>query len=554
MKNLLQTKQVKILVMLVMLILWGQQAYLQNVGINTPDPKAKLQVTGSFMVSSPYKGSTAQPTPDNQLNMINSQVIRFDNDSVARFYDPGGPAGNYLPNMTAQVSCSTWTANSSNAYLEITIETMQLGTGDSLIITDVFGSSAFFRIGNATIGAPIVINSSTAQVYFNFKSNADASVGQGFSVLVRTMYPDNAYDPNINRSGYGMAFHSTDQSIRLGSLTQDARGAKSVVMGPDSKAGGDRAVAIGSGSRALGSSSIAMGVNASTESYETIAIGVLAKADGPRAVAVGVGSTASGFDALALGGGTATASDAVAIGKSARAEGENATAIGFGTKAKAFCSVVVGRYNVGYASEDPDSWVALDPLFVVGNGVDNTTRSNAFSVRKNGRIGIGTDFPATDVHIRQGSGGGLMLENGADNNKWRIYSASGDNNLTFYNNSNTEIADIDDLTGTYSAISDARVKKNISPLGNVLAMVKQLAPATYHFNWQETTDEKQIGMLAQEAYKLFPQLVSYDKEKDLYKMNYAGFSTVAIAAIQEQQVEIDDLKKRLLALEEKLSK
>lgn len=56
-----------------------------------------------------------------------------------------------------------------------------------------------------------------------------------------------------------------------------------------------------------------------------------------------------------------------------------------------------------------------------------------------------------------------MLENGSDANRWRIYSASGDNNLTFYNNSNTKIADIDDVTGTFSAISDARLKKTYSP-------------------------------------------------------------------------------------------
>ena len=61
-------------------------------------------------------------------------------------------------------------------------------------------------------------------------------------------------------------------------------------------------------------------------------------------------------------------------------------------------------------------------------------------------------------------------------------------------------------------------------------------------------------MLAQEAYKLFPELVTYDKAKDLYKMNYARFSTVAIRAIQEQQEEIEDLKKRLERLEERMGR
>ncbi len=553
MKNLLRITSFKPLILVAILLSCGLHAHLQNIGINTPDPKAKLQVTGSFMVSSAYKGSAAEPAPANQLTMVNGMPIRFENDSVARFYDPGGPSGSYLANLTAQAICSTYTGNYFYAYLEITIESLQLGTGDSLLIAETF-SSTFYRIGNTTIGAPIVLHSSSPQVIFTFKSNSDASVGQGFSVKVRTMYPDNASDPNTNRSGYGIAFNSNDESLRFGTLNQDPRGERSIVLGPNSRASADRAVAIGSNSLARGSSSIAMGQSARTENSETVAIGSYSTADGPRSIAIGVVSTASGYDALALGGGSATGTNSVAVGDFSTAEGNYATTIGYGTRARAYSSVVVGRYNLSYASENPTSWVDTDPIFVVGNGEGNSTRSNALSVRKNGRIGIGTDFPATDVHIRQGSAGGLMLENPSDNNKWRIYSASGDNNLTFYNNANTEIADIDDVTGTFSAISDARLKKNISPLGSVLALVKQLAPTTYHFNWQQATDEKQIGMLAQEAYKLFPQLVSYDKEKDLYKMNYAGFSTVAIAAIQEQQVEMDDLKKRLLALEEKLGK
>ncbi|MEO7310871.1 MAG: hypothetical protein ABIX01_10775 [Chitinophagaceae bacterium] len=77
-----------------------------------------------------------------------------------------------------------------------------------------------------------------------------------------------------------------------------------------------------------------------------------------------------------------------------------------------------------------------------------------------------------------------------------------------------------------------------------------------------------MGFLAQESDSLFPQLVSYEKEKDMYKMNYAGFSTVAIKAVQEPQVLIQnqqvhmaqlenqniDLRQRFEKLEELVSK
>jgi hypothetical protein len=540
----------RVLVISLVLLLSGKVAYLQNVGINSADPKARLQVGGSFMVSSVYKGTLAEPTPANQLNMINSQTIQFENDSVARFFDPGGPSGNYLPNMTANARCSTWTGNYSNAFLEITIESLQLGTGDSLKISEMAGG-IFYRVGNTSITTPLVINSSTPQVTFTFQSNADASVGQGFSIKVRMIYLDKSPEINNYLSGYGMAYHATDQSIRLGTLDQKPRGTKSIMLGEYATASGNNAVSIGSFGTASGNSSIVLGYNAAATTSEATALGAYSRAEGSRATAIGVSTYANGSESVALTGGTADGNRSIAAGISSYAEGENSLAIGYAVRAKAYNSIALGRYNLTSATESPDSWVGTDPLFVIGNGT-GSARSNAILIRKDGRIGIGTNLPSADLHITQGSGGGLMLENGADGNKWRIYSASGDNNLTFYNNSNTEIADIDDVTGTFSAISDARLKKDVQPLNNILPVLMQLVPASYHFNWQDSSEEKQVGMLAQEAHKLFPQLVSYDKEKDLYKINYAGFSTIAIRAIQEQQSEIEILKKRLAAIEAKL--
>jgi hypothetical protein len=531
-------------------LLAGQLSYAQNVGINNNSPKAHLDVTGNFIVSSPFRPAVGEPTASHQFTMINGQFITVEQDSLLRFFDPGGPSGGYLPSMTANFRCSTWTGVAS--HLEITIESLQLGTGDSLKITDDYGG-IIYNIGNSTISAPIILNSSNLNANFIFKSNADASVGQGFSVLVRYVYPNNAQSPDVHKTGYGIAFRSKNESITLGRFDQADRGDKSVGVGSWAWARGDRSIAIGDNTYASNNGSIAIGGNARTEGPGAIALGQYANAEGNRAVGIGAGSYANGYDAIALGGGSANGNYSLAAGESANAEGQYSFALGYGVRTKSYSSMVLGRYNQWYAGENPSSWVDSDPLFVIGNGTFDA-RANALYMRKDGRLGLGIDFPAADLHIKQSSGGGLILQNGTDNNKWRIYSASGDNNLTFYNNAGVEIADIDDVTGTFSALSDARLKKNISPLKNILALVMQLRPTTYQFNWQNPADEKQIGLLAQEAYKLFPELVSYDKEKDLYKMNYAGFSTVAIRAIQEQQEEIEDLKKRLERLEEKMNK
>lgn len=536
---------------LIALLLSGQTAYLQNVGINSPAPKARLQVGGSFVVSSVYKGTLTEPTPANQLNMINASTITFENDSTGRFFDPGGPSGNYLPNMIANARCTTWTGNYSNAFVEVTIEYLQLGTGDSLKISDIPGG-IIYRVGNTSITSPLVINTNSPQVTITFQSNADASVGQGFSIKVRTMYPDKSGETNTYLTGYGMAYHPTDQSIRLGTLDQNARGVKSMAMGDDATAAGENAVSIGSAVSASGAYAIALGYGARANGNSATALGG-GSASGNNAIALGTFATAGGNSSLAMLSSYAAGSSSLAAGVNATSEGNQSIALGSNVETRAYSSIALGRYNRTYTSENSTAWDETDPLFVIGNGTSNTARSNALYIRKDGRMGIGTDLPGSDLHIRQGSGGGLLLENGTDGNRWRLYSASGDNNLTFYNHSNTEIADIDDVTGTFSAISDARLKKNVEPLQNILPVLMQLVPSSYRFNWQDSSEEKQIGLLAQEAHKLFPELVSYDKEKDLYKINYAGFSTVAIKAIQEQQSEIENLKKRLAAIEAKLN-
>ena len=46
---------------------------------------------------------------------------------------------------------------------------------------------------------------------------------------------------------------------------------------------------------------------------------------------------------------------------------------------------MIGRYNTIAGS--PNTWIATDPVFVVGNGVSNA-RSNALTLFKNGSMVI----------------------------------------------------------------------------------------------------------------------------------------------------------------------
>lgn len=107
--------------------------------------------------------------------------------------------------------------------------------------------------------------------------------------------------------------------------------------------------------------------------------------------------------------------------------------------------------------------------------------------------------------------------------------------------------------GSITATSDIRLKTNIQPLPeNTLDKVKQLRGV--YFNWKTEADMgnvRQIGVIAQEVEKIFPELVI--TSPDGYKaVGYDRLGPILIEAIKEQQVEIDSLKSQVTDLKNEL--
>jgi len=74
-------------------------------------------------------------------------------------------------------------------------------------------------------------------------------------------------------------------------------------------------------------------------------------------------------------------------------------AFGYQTLAKSFCSFVVGRFNFSDPAESLTAWIDTDTLFVIGNGISDALRKNAFTVLKNGNVGIGVDKPTNKFEV-----------------------------------------------------------------------------------------------------------------------------------------------------------
>ena len=92
-----------------------------------------------------------------------------------------------------------------------------------------------------------------------------------------------------------------------------------------------------------------------------------------------------------------------------------------------------------------------------------------------------------------------------------------------------------------SSPSDERLKKNIKPLESSLYKISNLQGVTYEWNRENypdagMTEGKQIGLVAQDVEKEFPELVSEDK--DGYKgLSYSKLTAVLVEAVKELKTE-----------------
>src|SRR5204862_3136187 len=102
--------------------------------------------------------------------------------------------------------------------------------------------------------------------------------------------------------------------------------------------------------------------------------------------------------------------------------------------------------------------------------------------------------------------------------------------------------------------SDQRLKSNIVPLTNVLEKIQQMHGVS--FEWNATyaslgysAEGRQIGVLAQEAQRVFPELVKKWGSHDYLGLDYSRLSAVLVEAVKELAAHNEALSQRVQALE-----
>jgi hypothetical protein len=217
-------------------------------------------------------------------------------------------------------------------------------------------------------------------------------------------------------------------------------------------------------------------------------------------------------------------------------------------------------------------------LFTVADdgsvGVNNKLQTNTFQVINGAAAGSVLTSDATGNATWQAPAGPVTADNGLTKTGSNIalggaltaatdVNTSGFN-LSFSGTGNVGIGmvpggayklEVNGLlkTSGITEVSDIRWKKNINTIDHALTKVMQLRGVTYNWRANEFKDKNfesttQIGLIAQEVEKVFPELVKTDVNG--YKsVEYSKVVAILIQAVKEQQLiiagqqeQITDLK------------
>lgn len=228
------------------------------------------------------------------------------------------------------------------------------------------------------------------------------------------------------------------------------------------------------------------------------------------------------FVALNLGGGSGDR-----IGVSAEASGAVGLKIGVNA------SSIGGGDNIGVVSE-----VSGGTSNVAGKFIANSDAINNFQLLLEEKE---NDYTRISFRNSNGDGWHQAVYRGANaaSSQFNFYYAPNASDVLSLRGDGNAI-----LAGTLTQSSDFRLKKNIQPINNVSQKINQIRGV--YFDWKDESRSKnpQIGFIAQEIEKVFPELVETDAN-GFKSVAYANMSAVLVEVIKEQNQRINALEREL---------
>ena len=305
----------------------------------------------------------------------------------------------------------------------------------------------------------------------------------------------------------GGLWASENSSIHIGAYSgQNYQGVNAVALGAN--AGnlnqGANAIAIGanSGVKTQGQDAIAIGYVAGNieQTANAIAIGRFAgfENQGGQSIAIGQGAGYSNqqYESIAIGtnaGQTNQSRNSIAVGQGAGAEYQGINSIAIGQGAGAYAqgnnSIAIG-YGAGATYQAPNS------IVLNANTIPLNANTDGFFVSS-------------------------------------IQGPRSSSNVLSYNTATNEIF--------YNGSSE-RYKYDITPLAKDTSVIYNLQPREFKY---KMTDEPDIGLIAEEAFKCDPSFAYLDKDQIPEGIQWNVITTYLIAEFKKLKTELEELENRI---------
>jgi len=188
------------------------------------------------------------------------------------------------------------------------------------------------------------------------------------------------------------------------------------------------------------------------------------------------------------------------------------------------------------------------PVF---SDLDNTAYYlNPASTSKLNYLILGTDATEGGEIKLLGSGGDLQIDN--YNGNARIFTLGTGKYFQVIGGSGIQ-------ANSFVYSSDRTLKKNIEIIPDALSKINKLEGISFKWKNGEKENKVNLGVIAQDVEKIFPEVVHTDSETGLKSVEYGNLISPVIEAIKEltkkvdnlfgiyfdQQGQIDDLQKQI---------
>jgi hypothetical protein len=96
--------------------------------------------------------------------------------------------------------------------------------------------------------------------------------------------------------------------------------------------------------------------------------------------------------------------------------------------------------------------------------------------------------------------------------------------------------------GSIGNLSDIRIKTDLKEIKDTLSKINKITCYSYK---RKDTGDNEIGLIAQEVQKYFPELVKNNEEIDLLHINYGNMTALLVNCINELSKKIDNIEKKI---------